>query len=171
MQNSCFRPDVWETVIELITHLHSFSFGINLSLSLCVSLSVSLWLRKKVGLRLALTPSCSCGVGGALHKPRLSMHLLGRLRLVGWNQHQREWTGRRMNETVKKLQPAGAKSDWLVFTSFLFSFFLSFFPLPLLWVLQLKRGVPQGSVLVLHLFPPRKLPSGPIIPKLRQMNV
>lgn len=32
MQNSCFRADVWETVIDLITHLHSFSFGIFLPL-------------------------------------------------------------------------------------------------------------------------------------------
>lgn len=75
MQISCFRADVWETVIELIPHLHSFSFGINLALvSLLFCKEPSSWL---VGLGV---PENSNGVGGALHKPRLLRNLSRQLK-------------------------------------------------------------------------------------------
>lgn len=60
------------TVIELITHLHSFSFGINLSLVSLVSEKIAQIEEHQAGCEVSAVPE-DTGVGGALHKPRLSL--------------------------------------------------------------------------------------------------
>lgn len=77
MQSSCFWADVWEAVIELITHLHSFSFGVNLSRSGFALVSEELSQMEEhqascVASLVSAVPENTNGVGGAPNKPRLS---------------------------------------------------------------------------------------------------